>query len=157
MERLNKSFYRIMTLCLALMLFAASAIAAGSISTTVTMRVSKLTQNAVVNIGEDLSIEIAVDGVVPDYYQWYFNDEAIQGANQKVYNIVNAQLSDAGTYRMEAFDTQGKMLLSVDMAVRVTDNKVPKAGDSSQPLLAAILASVALVGFVTVRIVRRRV
>ena len=94
-----------------------------------------ITQDSVLNIGEDLSMEATVEGVVPAVYQWYFNNEPIAGANHRVYNIVNAQLADAGTYRMDAFDESGKMLLSVDVAVRVIDpNAVPESGDSSLPL-----------------------
>lgn len=107
------------------------AMAEGSIRTTVVMRVSHMTQNAVVDAGEDLSIEVNIDGVSPHTYQWYFNDAAIDGANQKVLNIVNAQPTDTGLYRMDAFGDDGAMLVSMDIAARVVEPYVPQSGDAS--------------------------
>ena len=116
------------------------AVAESMISTTVVMRVSHMTQNAVINMGEDLSMEINIDGVNPASYQWYFNDAAIPGANQKVYSLVNAQPEDTGIYRMDAFDANGRMLVSMDISARVIDTNVPKSGDSSLPVGAAVAA-----------------
>ena len=110
---------------------AACASAQGAIQTTVVMRVSHMTQNAVVDAGEDLSIEVNIDGVDPDSYRWYFNGAPLQGANQKVLNIVNARVGDSGIYRMDAFDANGAMVVSMDIAVRVVDKAVPQAGDDS--------------------------
>ena len=135
---MKRVFVRAAAIVMAVMLFASVCFAAGSISTTVVMRVSHMTQNAVVNAGEDLSIEVAIDGAVPAEYQWYFNDAPISGANQKVYNIVNAQPENTGVYRMDAFDGSGKMLVSMDIAARVLEEKVPQAGDGSLPVGFAI-------------------
>lgn len=138
---------------MALML-GAYALADSVISTTVVMRVSHMTQNAVVDAGEDLSMEVNIDGVVPASYQWFFEDEAIAGANQKVYNIVNAQVEDSGVYRMEAFDAEGKMLVSMDISARVIGKSVPQSGDRSMPVgvAAALFAAAAL----TLAVVFRR-
>ncbi len=142
---------------LALMLLAGCAFAEGVISTTVVMRVSRMTQDAVVNVGEDLSMEVNIDGVSPASYQWYFNDAPIAGANQRVYNIVNASVEDAGVYRLDAFDEDGAMLLSMDIAARVLDDTVPKAGDASLPVgVAAAGAVVAAAALLTATLVRRR-
>ena len=142
---------------LALMLLAGYAFAEGVISTTVVMRVSRMTQDAVVNVGEDLSMEVNIDGVSPASYQWYFNDAPIAGANQRVYNIVNASVEDAGVYRLDAFDEDGAMLLSMDIAARVLDDTVPKAGDASLPVgVAAAGAVVAAAALLTATLVRRR-
>ena len=138
-----------------LMLLTASACAQGAISTTVTMRVSHMTQSPVVNVGEDLSIEVDIDGVTPDRFQWYFNSQPIDGANQKVLNIVNAQPGDAGTYRMDAFDANGSMVVSMDIAARVVDNVVPQAGDASLPVGAAI-GGMALCGVALAAMLCRR-
>ena len=97
-----------------------------------------MTQNAVVDAGEDLSMEVNIDGVVPASYQWYFNDAPIDGANQKVYSIVNAQAEDAGVYRMDAFDAEGRMVVSMDISARVIDKTVPKSGDASLPVEYAL-------------------
>ena len=139
---------------MALML-GAYALADGVISTTVVMRVSHMTQNAVVDAGEDLSMEVNIDGVVPASYQWYFEDEAIEGANQKVYNIVNAQVEDSGVYRMEAFDAEGRMLVSMDISARVIGGGIPQSGDSSTPVGVAA-AVFALAAGALVLVLRRR-
>lgn len=135
------------------LLLSAYALADGVISTTVVMRVSHMTQNAVVDAGEDLSMEVQIDGVEPASYQWYFEDEAIEGANQKVYNIVNAQVENSGVYRMEAFDAEGRMLVSMDISARVIGKDVPKSGDASMPVgyAALIFAAAAAVLCATLR------
>lgn len=149
-------FARLGTLLLiALLTLGLCASAEGAIRTTVVMRVSRMTQNAVVNAGEDLSIEVNIDGVNPDTYQWYFNDQPIQGANQKVLNILNAQPSDAGLYRMDAFDENGAMLVSMDIAARVKDNAVPQSGDRSLPVGVA-LGGMAVCAAALVLLLRRR-
>ena len=87
---MNRVLGRLAALVMAVMLLASvCAYGEGPISTTVVMRVSRMTQNAVVKAGEDLSIEVGIDGVEPAQYQWYFNDVPIEGASQKVFNIVN--------------------------------------------------------------------
>jgi len=128
-----------------ILVIAACAAAEGAISTTVVMRVSRMTQSAVVNAGEDLSMEVNIDGVNPSAYQWYFQDEKIVGANQKAYSIVNAQVENSGVYRMDAFDENGKMLVSMDISARVIDNTIPQSGDGSMPvgIAAAVFAAAA--------------
>ena len=92
-------------------------------------------------------MEVNIDGVTPASYQWYFNDAAIDGANQKVYSIVNAAVENTGVYRMDAFDADGRMLVSMDISARVIDKTVPKAGDASLPLETALSAmGIAAVG-----------
>ena len=153
---MNRVIGRLAALCLAVMLLASvCASAEGSISTTVLMRVSRMTQNAVVKAGEDLSIEVSIDGVEPASYQWYFNDAPIEGANQKVYIIVDAKPEDTGIYRMDAFDANGKMLVSMDISARVLEEKVPQAGDGSLPVGYA-LAAMALCGGLLFVLLRRR-
>ena len=121
------------------LLLGAYALADSVISTSVVMRVSHMTQNAVVDAGEDLSMEVNIDGVVPASYQWFFEDAAIEGANQKVYNIINAQVEDSGVYRMEAFDADGRMLVSMDISARVIGQDVPQSGDASMPVGVAVV------------------
>ena len=84
--------------------------------------------------GEDLSMEVNIDGVAPASYQWYFNGAPIEGATQRVYNIVDAQVEDAGVYRLDAFDADGSMVVSMDISARVIDDSVPQSGDTSLPL-----------------------
>lgn len=132
---MNRVFARMAAILLAVILLSAvSGFAEGKISTTVLMRVSRMTQNAVVDAGEDLTIEVGIEGVEPASYQWYFNDAPIEGADQKVYNIVDARPEDTGVYRMDAFDDQGTMLVSMDVSARVLEDTVPQAGDPSLPV-----------------------
>lgn len=121
-----------------LLIASAQAANASAIRTYLTFRVTTRAQSAVVNVGEDLQIEVGVDGVEPTAWQWYFNGQQLtQDADQRVYNIVNAQLEDAGLYRMQAYNGT-QMVLSVDVNVRVIDPTVlPPSGDDSLPVTAA--------------------
>jgi len=142
----NRFMKKAIVILLILMLtIGATAFAQSVISTTVVMRVSRMTQNAVVNVGEDLSMEVNIDGVTPDSYQWYFDGQRIDGATQKVYSIVNAQVEDSGVYRMDAFDANGRMLVSMDISARVIDNTIPQSGDGSLPVgaVCAVFAAAA--------------
>ncbi|MDO4865537.1 MAG: immunoglobulin domain-containing protein [Clostridia bacterium] len=153
---MNGRIARLAAILLAVMLLcSAFAGAEGSISTTVLMRRSRMTQNAVVDVGEDLSIEVSIEGVSPSQYQWYFNDAPIEGANQKVYNIVNAQPEDTGVYRLDAFDEEGSMVVSMDVSARVLEPEVPQAGDGSVPVGFAF-AGLALCGALLAVLLRRR-
>ena len=154
MNRIKKSL--IIVLAAVMLLVSAYTLAEGVISTTVIMRVSRITQNAVVDVGEDLSMEVQIDGVVPAAYQWYFENQPIAGANQKVYSIVNAQVEDSGIYRMDAFDASGKMLVSMDISARVIDKTVPKAGDNSMPVGVAV-AGLAVSALTLAFVLRRKV
>ena len=58
-------------------------------------------------------------------------------------------------YRLDAFDADGSMLLSMEIAARVIDQSVPKAGDSSLPVGAAV-ALLALSGAALALKLRRR-
>ncbi|MCQ2436999.1 MAG: immunoglobulin domain-containing protein [Clostridia bacterium] len=142
---MKRQLIRIMALA-AVLLLTVAALAQGTISTTVVMRVSHMTQNAVVDAGEDLSMEVSIDGVTPASYQWYFNDAIIDGADQRVYTIANAAVEDTGVYRLDAFDEAGRMVVSMDISARVVDNTVPKAGDNSLPtgVVAGAMALAAL-------------
>ena len=151
-RRFSKWFAALLIALLALNGFA---LAQGAISTTVVMRVSHMTQNAVVDAGEDLTIEVNIDGVTPDTYQWYFNDAPIEGADQKVLNIVNAQPENSGIYRLDAFDADGNMLVSMDIAARVVEDVVPQSGDDSMPVAYAF-AGIALCGAALALLLRRR-
>lgn len=137
-----------------MLMMGVCAVAEGVISTTVVMRVSKMTQSAVVNAGEDLSMEVNIEGVEPASYQWYFEDTQISGANQKAYSIVNAQVENSGVYRMDAFDADGRMLVSMDISARVIDNTIPQSGDGSMPVGVAV--AVVVMAAVAVALVLRR-
>jgi len=152
----NRYMKRIaMVLAVLVLALGVCAAAEGMISTTVVMRVSRMTQNAVVNAGEDLSMEVNIDGVEPASYQWYFNDQAISGAAQKAYSIVNAQVENSGVYRMDAFDADGRMLVSMDISARVIDDTIPQSGDGSMPVGIAAAAFVMAAGSMTLVLCRK--
>ena len=92
----------------------------------------------------------------PTSYQWYFEGVPIAGADQRVYNIVDATVEDAGVYRLDAFDGEGNMLLSMDIAARVIDDTVPKSGDSSLPVGVAFAVLAAAGVALTAKLLRRR-
>ena len=153
---MNRRFSKWIVICvIALLALGAAAFAQQEISTTVVMRVSHMTQNAVVDAGEDLSIEVNIAGVTPESYQWYFNGAPLTGSNQKVLNIINAQQENAGVYRLDAFDAKGNMLVSMDISVRVIDKAVPQSGDSSMPVGYAF-AGIALCAAAMALLMRRR-
>lgn len=148
--------FKLLTLIAAFVVLSMlTASAEQMITTTVVMRVSHMTQNAVVDAGEDLSMEVNIDGVNPTSYQWYFDGTPISGATQRVYNLVNAQPEDTGVYRLDAFDADGKMLVSMDISARVIDDTVPKSGDDSIPL-NVVWTAMGMAGTVLMIAVRRR-
>ena len=105
--------------------------AEGAISANVVMKVSRTAQDSVINEGEDLSIDVNIDGVEPASYRWYFGEEPISGANYSMHSISAATMDDAGMYRVEAFDDEGGMLVSMDFNVRVMEKAMPKSGDDT--------------------------
>ena len=145
-----------LVLLLAILMVAVLAGAlAEEISTTLVMRVSHMTQNAIVNVGEDLTLDVGIEGVEPATYQWYFQNAPIPNADQSVYNIVNAQVSDSGTYRMEAFGDDGAMLVSMDINARVLEKTIPRSGDGSLPVGAAMAAFILAAAVLTLMLRRR--
>ena len=132
---------------LTLLVLGAQALAQNMVSTTLHMRVSKAVQSALVNEGEDLTMRIEVEGAAPAEYQWYFNDELIPGAIYNAYTIANSKVEDAGLYRLDAYDENGKLLFSTETNARVIDNSVPKSGDRSlNPVIPACIMLSALLG-----------
>jgi len=132
-------------LCVLLLLSSVCASAAQALTATVVMKVSRTAQDSIINEGEDLSIDVQIEGVSPASYLWYFDGVAIPGADQRVYAIDAATPEDAGTYRMEAFDEAGKMLLSMEFSVRVIEKALPKSGDDTLGMLPVALAMAALI------------
>ena len=121
----------VMALLLTTVLMTACMGAAQALNASVVMKVSRTAQDPVVNAGEDLTIDVALEGVTPATYRWYFNDAALAGADQRAYTLFSAQIEDAGLYRVEAFDETGKMLVSMEFTVRVVEKALPKAGDDT--------------------------
>lgn len=146
---------RAFALVLMMLFIAGSALAeTGAIRTYLTFRITTRTQSAVVNVGEDLQIEVGVDGVEPTSWQWYFKGEPItQDGDQRIYNLLNATGEDAGLYCLKAYKDDA-LVVSVDVNVRVIDAVVmPASGDGSMPVayafaaLAMGLAALMLLGY----------
>lgn len=154
---MKRTAIRVLALCLALFCVMGTAMAAGNgIKTYLTFRVTTPSQSSVVYVGQDLQIEVGVDGVEPTSWQWYFEgNEITENGDQRIYNILNAQMEDAGIYRMLAYVDE-KMVLSVDVNVRVIDTALlPTAGDDSLPVCYAFAAA-ALGALVLAAVIRKR-
>ena len=65
-------------------------------------------------------------------------------------------MEDAGVYRLDAFDENGDMLLSMDIAARVIDDTVPKSGDDSLPVGVAFAALAVAALALFAKLLRRR-
>ncbi len=155
-EIVSVGFRRTIVALCVLMILSSVGGAAQALTATVVMKVSRTAQDSIINEGEDLSIDVQIDGVSPSSYLWYFNGAAIAGANESVYSIDAATPEDAGTYRMEAFDDGGKMLLSMDFSVRVIEKALPKSGDDTLGILPVALLMAGLLSMMGAAAVIRR-
>lgn len=130
----------------------------GAIRTYLTFRITTQTQSAIVDVGEDIQIEVGVEGVEPTRYQWYFEGKAIEkNGSERIYNLLNAQPEDAGIYTMEAY-TGDNLALKVEVNVRVINPTViPASGDDSLPVEAAFILAGAAAVLMAVLLKKRRV
>jgi hypothetical protein len=139
-------------------LSAVGASAAGALTATVVMKVARTAQDSIINEGEDLSIDVQIEGSSPSAYRWLFEGAPIAGATERVYNIESATVADAGVYRMEAYDEAGKLILSMDFSVRVVEKALPKSGDATLGLvsLVATMGASGAVAATAVAVKKRR-
>lgn len=154
----KKRFAHFVTaLLLAAVLMTVCMGAAQALNASVVMKVSRTAQDSVINAGEDLTIDVALEGVSPETYRWYFNDAPIAGADQRAYTLFSAKAEDAGLYRVEAFDETGKMLVSMEFTVRVVEKALPKAGDDTLSIApVAGVMGFAAAGMATALVRRKR-
>lgn len=149
---------RAFALVLMMLFVAGPALAeSGAIRTYLTFRITTRTQSAVVNEGEDLQIEVGVNGVEPTSWQWYFKGEPIeQNGDQRIYNLVNAGEEDAGLYCLKAYKDD-TLVVSVDVNVRVIAPVImPASGDGSMPVAYAFAAlAMGLIALVVLSYKRR--
>ncbi len=156
-EIVSARFKRTIVVLVALMILSSvGAGAAQALTATVVMKVSRTAQDSIINEGEDLSIDVQIDGIAPASYLWYFDGAVIPGADGQVYTIDAATPADAGTYRMEAYDQTGKMLLSMDFSVRVLEKALPKSGDNTLGVVPVSLLMTGLLGAMGAGIAVRR-
>ena len=64
-------------------------------------------QSAAVPPGGNVNFAVTATGQQPPSYQWRFNDTPIGGADASMYEIVNAQPSDAGNYDVVVSNAAG--------------------------------------------------
>lgn len=150
---------RIILACLfVFVIFTGSVLAeAGAIRTYLTFRITTQTQSAIVDVGEDLQIEVGVDGIQPTHYQWYFEGTPIErNGNERIYNLLNAQPADAGIYTMEAY-TGNSLALKVEVNVRVINpTYIPASGDDSLPVEIAFVFAGAVLAVMAFLLKKRR-
>ncbi|MBR3929389.1 MAG: immunoglobulin domain-containing protein [Clostridia bacterium] len=155
----RKTAFVFLAVLVAFVICASCAFAqTGAIRTYLTFRITTQTQSAIVDVGEDLQIEVGVEGVEPTRYQWYFEGEAIEeNGNERFYNLLNAQVEDAGIYTMEAY-TGDNLALKVEVNVRVINPTViPASGDDSLPVEIAFAFAGAAIAMIAILLKKRRV
>lgn len=154
---MSKKIMRIAAvIALVAVMLVAAAGSAFALSANVVMRVSRTAQDSIINVGEDLTIDVALDGVAPATCRWYFGEELLEGENTNALIIRSAAVEDAGTYRYEAYDANGNMLVSMEFAVRVVDKALPKSGDDTLGLWAVGGCMVMFAAVGSMLVVRRK-
>lgn len=141
----------ILAILLLLSMLCAAACAEGMITASVQVRASRSVYDSVIRTGEDIDMSVSIDGFTPTLCQWYFEDAPIEGANETTLHIESADTADTGMYRMDAMDADGKIRVSVDVAIRVVDYTIPKTGDpraSRIPLMLLTGAAALGIAFV---------
>ena len=155
----TKALRAILAVLVLMSILTAGAMAeAGAIRTYLTFRITTETQSAIVDVGEDLQIEVGVEGIEPTGYQWYYEGKAIEkNGNERIYNLLTAMPEDAGIYTMEAY-VGDELALKVEVNVRVINPTViPASGDHSVPVEAAFAALTVVSLAILVLIRKRRV
>ncbi len=153
----KKTLFVFLSVLIALVICVSAFAENGAIRTYLTFRITTQTQSAIVDVGEDLQIEVGVDGVEPTGYQWYFEGKAIEkNGNERIYNLLNAQPEDAGIYTMEAYNGD-EVALKVEVNVRVINPvAIPASGDDSVPVEIALGAAAVAVCALVCLIAKRK-
>lgn len=94
-----------------------------------------MTQNAVVDAGEDLSMEVNIP-TASRRPPISGTSTARQSRAQRSGCTTSStrRWRTPGVYRLDAFDADGSMVVSMDISARVIDDAVPQSGDTSLPL-----------------------
>jgi glucose/arabinose dehydrogenase len=81
-----------------------------------------------VTVGQSATFSVQVSGTSPFTYQWQKNGTNIAIANQSSYTITNAQLADAGNYRVIITNIAGTVTSNAaSLTVNVVPNTAPTA------------------------------
>ena len=130
---------RITAVLLMMLLFATAACAEDMISASIQVKASRSVYDSVIRTGEDVDMTVQINGFTPAVCLWYRGEQLLEGENQPSLHISSADVDDTGIYRMDALDTQGRVRLSVDVALRVVDSVIPKTGDARLPAAAYLM------------------
>jgi len=114
----------------------ACAYADKTISTTVEID-GETAREAVFAAGSNGEIQVSVTGCDVAECRWYRNGTEIPGETGFVLRIENAGKGDQGLYTFDAYGADGKLLIRVEVNVRVILPDVPASGDGSLPVWAA--------------------
>jgi hypothetical protein len=69
-------------------------------------------QDQAVLAGAGVVLSVGASGTMPLWFQWYFDDAAIGGANAATYTINNARTNAAGTYQVVVTNSVGSVTSS---------------------------------------------
>jgi len=76
-----------------------------------------------VPFGESIQLSVSASGTAPLQYQWQKNEVDMVGSNQSSITINNAQLADAGNYRVRITNTAGQIFSSTAIVTVIANTK----------------------------------
>ena len=117
-----------------------AAVAEAPIGATVNVRATRDVRDSVIRAGEDVDLLVTLTGFSLEICQWYREGEALAGENMASLHLEDAEVSDTGVYRMDALDADGRVRVSVDVALRVVDDRLPQTGDGALPAAVPMTA-----------------
>lgn len=117
-----------------------AALAEAPVGATVNVRATRDVRDSVIRAGEDVDLLVTMTGFSPEICQWYREGEVLEGENLASLRLEDAEVSDTGVYRMDALDADGRVRVSVDVALRVVDDRLPQTRDSALPAAVPITA-----------------
>lgn len=93
-------------------------------------QVKDITSSKTVRRGSALRLEGQAFGN-PPFYQWYKNEQPIDGARSAVYDISNVSAADEGFYVLQVYDAQQNQATGAGFAIRVADPPAIDPGPAS--------------------------
>jgi glucose/arabinose dehydrogenase len=84
-----------------------------------------------VSVGQPASFTVTASGTAPLTYQWKKDNTDIQLATESTYSILQTQLADAGSYKVEVTNSAGSITSN---AVTLTVNTLPNTKPSAKIL-----------------------